>query len=126
AHGVELHVARQRALLAAVHLDVEQSREKAGLMDLAVQLAWIDVDQHRRLLVAIEHAGHTTVTTGGPGGPLSGPVPRLGAEGDEFSHVQLLSGYVTRRRREVRGLLPRDAPASRGAARFRVPARRGP
>src|SRR5579883_2355352 len=92
AHGMELHVARQHALLAAVQLDVQQPCEETGLVDFAVELAGIDGDQHRRLLVAVEHTGHTTVATGGPGGPLSGPVPRLSAEGNQFSHLLLLSG----------------------------------
>src|SRR5258708_3397227 len=84
---IELHIARQRAMHRAADIDVEKAREEAGLLHFAAQLARVARYHGCGFALAIEHSANATRATGGPGGPFSGPVTRLGAQGNDVSHL---------------------------------------
>jgi hypothetical protein len=44
----------------------------------------------RGFLIAVDHGRHPTITPGGAGGPLSGPLPRFNAKGMYLGHGFLL------------------------------------
>ncbi len=69
--GMELHLARDRAQLGAVEIEVDEAREEAFAGIFAPELARIDRDEHRRLAVAIDDARHASGAAGGAGGPFA-------------------------------------------------------
>jgi hypothetical protein len=97
AHRMELHVADQRAGRGTVHGDLIEPRAPAAAMDFAQHGARIEGDQARRLMAAIDHAGHLAGPTGRPRSTFAGPLARLGGDGDETGHIWLLNGPARRR-----------------------------
>src|SRR5215467_11694393 len=76
AHRIDLEVARDRAVLLAVDLDVADAGEEAARIDAVLELVVVDRDAERGLVVAVDHARHAAFATHGPGGPLAGPWTR--------------------------------------------------
>src|SRR5580658_4562703 len=76
AHGIELEVAGNHAMLHAVDLDVMNGRQKTPGIDAVVQIGIVERDRQRRLAVAIDDSGNAAGTTFCPGGPLAGPRTR--------------------------------------------------
>src|SRR5690606_26318447 len=74
-----------------------------GLLELALEVARLDRDQYRFLLVAVDDAGDSPRAPGRAGGPLSGPLPPFGGHALNFGHLCLLFRPF------------RPVPASRGA-----------
>ncbi len=85
-YRVVLHLARQRAVRRAVDADLDNVVEEPGPRQNAGQLARLEADRHRLLVVAVDDCGDA------PGAPrrarraLAGPRSRLGAEADHFGH----------------------------------------
>ena len=76
AHGVELEIARNDAVLHAVHLDVVNGGEEMAGIDALAQIGVIERNRQRRLAVAIDDSGNAAGATLGPGGPLACPRAR--------------------------------------------------
>ncbi len=81
-----LHIARQGAVRRTVELHVDQMREEAGPRQRATQLARLEADQHRFLLVAIDDRGDAPRAPHRPGRALADALARLGAEADDLGH----------------------------------------
>src|SRR5262249_40567784 len=73
---IELKIARDHPMLGAVDLELVDAGEKAPGIDALPELGVIDRDIHRRLAVAVDHAGYAAGSTLCPGGPLAGPCAR--------------------------------------------------
>ena len=86
AHRIELEILRDRADLLAVHLDLDEMGEESAGMQPVRQLALVEGDGKRRLLVAIDDGRDLVLTAHGAGGPLADPVAHLGLELRELSH----------------------------------------
>ena len=71
AHGIELEIAGNDAVLHAVDLDVVNGREKMPGIDALVQIGVVERDRQRRLAVAIDDSGYAAGATFCPGGPLA-------------------------------------------------------
>ena len=71
AHGIEMEVARDHAVLLALELDVVKRGREASGQDALAQVAVIDRDGHRGLVVAVDHSGNSPGATLCPGGPLA-------------------------------------------------------
>ena len=76
AHRIELEIARNDAVLGAVDLDVVNGGQEVPGIDALAQLVMVERDGQRRLVVAIDDAGHAAGATLGPGGPLAAPRTR--------------------------------------------------
>ena len=76
AHGVELKVARNDAVLHAVDFDIVDGGEKMPGVDALAQFVVVERDRQRRLAVAIDDSGDPAGATFSPGGPLACPRPR--------------------------------------------------
>src|SRR5579864_2052134 len=71
AHGIEMEVARNHAVLLSLQIDIiNRGEEPAGENALA-QFAIIDRNGHGGLAVSIDHSGYSPGATLGPGGPLA-------------------------------------------------------
>src|SRR5262249_1491032 len=86
AHGIELEVARDDAVLHAVDLDVMNGGEEVPGVNALAQFVIIKRDRQRRLAVAIDDSGDAAGTTFGPGGPLACPRTRLRLDRLDGSH----------------------------------------
>src|SRR5215210_1651630 len=84
--GVELVVARDRAGLAAAHVDLEDRGEEVAGEDQLLRLAEVEGDRLRRLAASVDDGGNMALATNGPGGPLAGPVARHGLDLLCFAH----------------------------------------
>src|SRR5690349_19734172 len=73
AHRIELEIARDDAVLFAIHLDLMDGREEAARIDALAQIGIIERNRQRRLAVAIDNSGYAAGATLGPGGPLACP-----------------------------------------------------
>src|SRR5215510_9146490 len=71
AHGIEMEVARNHAVLLTLELDVVNRGEEAAGQDALAQVAVVDRDGHRGLVVAVDHSGNSPGATLCPGGPLA-------------------------------------------------------
>src|SRR5260370_24787263 len=81
-----LDVARQGAVRRAVELNVDEGREKAGPGERAPQLARLEADQHRGLLVAVDDRRDASLAPCRPGRALAGALARLGVEAHDLGH----------------------------------------
>ena len=70
AHGIELKVARNDAMLFAVNLDIMNGGQKMPGVDALLQIAVIERDRQRRLAIAIDDSRYPAGATFCPGGPL--------------------------------------------------------
>src|SRR5262249_43559883 len=71
AHGIEMEVARNHAMLLALELDVVNRGEEAAGQDALAQFPVFHGDRQRGLVVAIDHSGNSPGATLCPCGPLA-------------------------------------------------------
>ena len=71
AHGIEMEVARNHAVLLALKIDVVDRGEEPAGQDALAQFDIVDRDRRGGLVVAIDHSGHSPGATLGPCGPLA-------------------------------------------------------
>src|SRR5204863_9940564 len=71
AQRIEMEVARNHAVLLALELDVVKRGGEAAGQDALAQVAVVDRDGHRGLVVAVDHSGNSPGATLCPGGPLA-------------------------------------------------------
>src|SRR5262249_43768841 len=73
AHGIELEIARDDAVLYAVDLNLMDGGEEAAGIDALAQFGVVERNRQWRLAIAIDDAGDAASATLGPGGPLACP-----------------------------------------------------
>ncbi len=89
-HYVELIVAREDALLAAVHLELEYGRQKVARINELVDVLEVDRDRLGLHAAAIDDGGNAAFATNGAGGPLACPAARHGRELLDRCHDDVL------------------------------------
>ena len=77
---VELIVARQNALLAAIDLKLEDRGEEVAGVDELVDVLVVDRNRLGFHAAAIDDGGNAAFATNGAGGPLACPAARHGRE----------------------------------------------
>src|SRR5437660_1501224 len=87
----ELVVARNRPLLLASDIDLEDRRQEFTLINQVVERLVIERDRLRGLAATIDHARNTTFTANAAGGPLAGPVTHRGRELLCLGHCDVLA-----------------------------------
>ena len=87
---VELIVARQNALLAAFHLELEDGRQKSAGVNELVDVLVVDRDRLGLHAAAIDDGGNAAFATNGAGGPLACPAARHGRELLDRCHDDVL------------------------------------
>src|SRR5262249_42061594 len=112
AHRIELEVARDDAMLAAVELEIVDAGEKPARIDLLPQIRVVERNVDGRLAVAVDDAGHAAFATHRPSGPLTGPRARRRLDFLDGRHVESSCSIAIANGR-LRGRSAR--PASRGA-----------
>ena len=88
AHLVELVVARQHALLAALDVDLEDRGQELARIDELVEVFVVDRDRLGRLAAAVDDSRYAAFATNGAGGPLANPATRHGRELLDRCHVE--------------------------------------
>ena len=68
---VELEVARDHAVLGAVHIEIVKRGEEAPGIDALAQFVMVERDHQRGFVLSVDHARHSAGTTCSPGGPLA-------------------------------------------------------
>ena len=106
AHGIELEVARDHPVLGAVDLDVVDGGQEPAGKDALAQFGIVERDGERRLVAAVDDAGHAARATFGPGGPLAGPRTRRRLDFLDGRHVSVLF-HSQRKRHPTCGLRSR-------------------
>src|SRR5438309_2766792 len=91
---VELVVARDRPLLLAFDLDLENGRQEFALINQVVERPMIERDRLRGLAPAIDDARNTTFTANATGGPLAAPATHRGRELLCLGHCDVLLGNL--------------------------------
>ena len=132
---VELVVARQHALLAALDVDLEDRGQELTRIDELVEVFEVDRDRLGRLAAAIDDSRNAAFATNGAGGPLANPAARHGRELLDRCHVvypfssaprlqgcrkRREAGLIKARRREGKAA---DAAGAGAGASFRRAAR---
>src|SRR5205823_12041530 len=77
-HRIELVIARDYALLAAVEIELVDRGEEAAGIDALLEIGMIDRHVERRLAVAVDHAGHAAGAAFRTSGAFAGPRTRDG------------------------------------------------
>ena len=70
-HRIELEVARDHAVLLAVHVEMKQRGEEAPGVDALAQFGMVHEDHLRGLVLTVDHARHIAGATCSPSGPLA-------------------------------------------------------
>src|SRR5580693_9260536 len=87
---VELIVARQNALLAPFHLELEDGRQKSAGVNELVDVLVVDRDRLGLHAASIDDGGNAAFATNGAGGPLACPAARHGRELLDRCHDDVL------------------------------------
>ena len=87
---VELVVAREHALLAAVHFELEDGGQEMPGVNELVDVLEVDRDRFGLHAAAIDDGGNAAFATNGAGGPLAYPAARHGRELLDRCHDDVL------------------------------------
>src|ERR1035441_1586517 len=87
---IELEVARDHAVLGAVHIDVEERGEEAPGIDAPAQLGMVERDHLRGFVLAVNHARPSAGATCCPSGPLAAFRTHRRLQFQDGRHVETL------------------------------------